>query len=85
MRGNLVSFVDGKPIFDGHITQMLAMVNMKPKFIMISGEDRPELLEKVGPVLGLTWEPQQDLLHLGLGHEDLDQHLHLTPGPWPGL
>ena len=62
MRGELISFVDGKPIFDGHITQMLAMVSMKPKFIMISGEDRPELLEKVGPVLGLTWEPQQDLL-----------------------
>ena len=89
--GELIEMVNGKPIFDGLITQMLAITGFKPKFIMISGETRKELLDNVGQVLGVTWEPTEDVLSyqpainitkkVGAGRAGPD----LTPADLPGL
>merc|ERR1711994_122024 len=58
---------------------------------MISGETRQELLDKTGPVLGVTWEPKEDVLvykpainvtkKVGAGRAGPD----LTPADLPDL
>ena len=53
---------DGKFIYDGTMAQIL-LVSYKPKAIIISGEDNPEVLEKLGGgVLGHKWLPTEDEL-----------------------
>ena len=62
MRGTLHKGPDGKHYFDGTITKFLAFIGCVPKTICISGETDPVILEKQGKVLGLDWQPTQDLL-----------------------
>ena len=60
MRGNL-SWVDDKPVFDGTITQILALASFKAKHICLSGETDPAIIERQGAVLGMDWDPAKDL------------------------
>ena len=61
MRGNCVKTEEGL-VFDGTVSQILATVGFKPKVIIVTGEDDPDILAKLGPILGHDWSPGDDMI-----------------------
>ena len=61
MRGNCVKTEEGL-VFDGTVSQILATVGFKPKVINVTGEDDPDILAKLGPILGHDWSPGDDMI-----------------------
>ena len=59
MRGN-VTWTDDKPVYDGYISQILALGGFKVKHICLSGETDQKILERQGAVLGMEWDPVTD-------------------------
>ena len=66
MMGNLTKTAEGKFLYDGTIAQVLDLMSMAAKLICLSGETDPDVLAKQGPVLGLDWQPTQDLFSFKL-------------------
>ena len=66
MRGNIIKLEGGKLQFDGTIAQILATVGFKPKTIICSGDDDPDITSKMSKVLGLEWVPKEDIIRYKL-------------------
>ena len=66
MRGKVFKKDDGTIVFDGTIPKILEMVSFKAKSIIMSGESDPDILAKLGKVLGHLWIPQSDELEFKL-------------------
>ena len=62
MRGSYTIDEQGNFTSDGTLSQLLGLASMKPKMIVISGDDDPQLIAKVGKVLGVSWHPTQDTI-----------------------
>ena len=58
--------VDGTVSYDGTMTQILATVSFKAKSFIASGEEDPEVLSKLGKVLGHAWDPPTDTISFKL-------------------
>ena len=52
---------DGKLEYSGTFSQILKTIGFRPKAIWVSGVDDPEVNSKLGPVLGMDWEPVRDV------------------------
>ena len=60
--GDMTVGEDGKLSFSGTFSQVLALAGFRPKAMIRSGENPPEVLEKLGKVLGHDWDPLPDQL-----------------------
>ena len=66
MRGEVSEDSDGKLLFSGTLSQVMAEIGMSIKNICISGETDERILAKQGKVLGLQWNPTEDTLSFKL-------------------
>ena len=58
---------DGKPAYDGTISQILALGGFKVKVMVKSGETRQAVVDLLGSgVLGLPWDPAEDQIRMHL-------------------
>ena len=60
MKGATTWSAEGKPSYDGFLTQILAIGSFKVKHIVLSKDQDPKVENAVTGVLGMDWDPAQD-------------------------